>query len=338
LVLQVRAAALTNYFEVARFCGLDPYRMLRGAHLAPESIADPDFRIPLVPAATLIEDCARQSRCPAFGLLMVESQALSNLGPISLLLEHEGTARDVINAFVRYQDLLCDSLAIGIDEAGGTAILRTELPAEAALPQAREFLTGLVCRTMCELANHRWHPESAHFVHAAPGDLAAHRRIFGCPLVFESDFNGLVCASAALEAPNPQAEAVLASYAQAYVERLSFEIADRSVGGRVRRALYLLLPVGRATLDQAAASLGLHPRALQRLLEAEGLTFATLLNDVRRELASRYLSGSHHNVATIAHMTGYASPSSFSRWFAAEFGRTPVAWRAKELAENVAAA
>jgi hypothetical protein len=231
MALQVRAAALTNYFEVARFCGLEPYRMLRRARIRPESLADPDYRIPLVPAATLIEDSARESNCVAFGLLMVQSQPLSNLGPISLLLEHEGTARDVINAFVRYQDLLCDALAIGIEEADGITIIRTALPAEAARQQATEFLTGLVCRTMSECANQRWHPESAHFLHAAPNDLAAHRRIFDCPLVFESEFNGLVCPSASLKAPNPRAEAVMAGYAQAYLERLSIEIADRSPAG-----------------------------------------------------------------------------------------------------------
>jgi AraC-like DNA-binding protein len=92
----------------------------------------------------------------------------------------------------------------------------------------------------------------------------------------------------------------------------------------------LLLPAGRATLEQVGENLGLHPRALQRLLEREGRTFATLLNEVRRELALRYLSSSTHQVTAIAQMTGYAAPSSFTRWFCAEFGVAPALWRAEE--------
>ena len=59
------------------------------------------------------------------------------------------------------------------------------------------------------------------------------------------------------------------------------------------------------------------------------MSFGSLLNDVRRDLALRYLSGSTHSVSSIAQMTGYAAPSSFTRWFCIEFGTAPAAWRAE---------
>ena len=96
---------------------------------------------------------------------------------------------------------------------------------------------------------------------------------------------------------------------------------------------FLLLPAGRATLEQVGANLGQHPRALQRQLEREGRSFAMLLNEVRRELALRYLASPAQSVGAVARMTGYATPSSFSRWFAAEFGMSPAQWRAEERAE-----
>ena len=90
------------------------------------------------------------------------------------------------------------------------------------------------------------------------------------------------------------------------------------------------MPSGRANLDLVGENLGLHPRTLQRLLGREKLSFGMLLNEVRRELALRYLSGSTHSVSSIAQMTGYATPSSFTRWFCTEFGTAPAAWRAEE--------
>ena len=35
----VRAVSLTNYVEVARFAGLDPYEMLRSARITPASLS-----------------------------------------------------------------------------------------------------------------------------------------------------------------------------------------------------------------------------------------------------------------------------------------------------------
>ena len=81
----------------------------------------------------------------------------------------------------------------------------------------------------------------------------------------------------------------MARHAQRYLDMLVPDPADGSITERARRSLYLLLPAGRATLEQVGDNLGLHPRALQRLLDKEGRTFATLLNEVRRELALRYL-------------------------------------------------
>ncbi|MEA3012848.1 MAG: hypothetical protein QOD42_1393 [Sphingomonadales bacterium] len=139
---------------------------------------------------------------------------------------------------------------------------------------------------------------------------------------------------ASLGATNPDADSIMARHAQRYLDMLSSGRADGSITERTRRSIYLLLPAGRATLEQASRNLGLSPRTLQRLLDKEKHMFADLLNEVRRELALRYLASSAHNLASIAQMIGYASQSSFTRWFAAEFGIGPAAWRAEERQER----
>jgi AraC-like DNA-binding protein len=327
---QVRAAALTNYLEVARFVGLDPYRMLRRAGISVETLADPEHRLPGGRVAALLEESARDSGCASFALLMAESRSLASLGAISLLLQHEGTARDVIAAIIRYQALMAEALTVSLERAGEAWILRTDVVAGLGGPQAAELVMAMTCRTIGAVTGGRWRPESAHFIHAAPDDLAVHRRIFQCPLAFGSEFNGFACSAAALDAPNPAAESVMARHAQRYLDLLLDGRAEGSVSARAQRSIQLLLPAGRATLAQVGDNLGIHPRALQRLLEKEGATFHGLLNGSRRELALRYLAGSAQSVTAIAQMCGYASPSAFTRWFAAEFGRSPAAWRAEE--------
>ena len=335
---QLQSAALTNFFEVARFVGLDPYEMLRRFRISPDLLGDPDATLASNAVADLLEYCAEQSGCQTFGLLMAESRTLPSLGPLSLLLAHQGTARDALNALVEYQGILNEVMSLDVEHAtdaekGGLAIIRAGFLGGYDGRQAIELLMAIVCRTISEVVSGRWHPDLAYFCHSAPDDLAHHVRVFQCPLVFDADFNGLVCSEASLDAPNPAAESAMARHARRYLDMLAPAHADGSVTGRARRSLYLLLPAGRATLEQVGANLGMHPRALQRQLEREGRTFAMLLNEVRRELALRYLASPAHSVTSVAQMTGYATPSSFSRWFSTEFEMSPAQWRAEERAE-----
>ena len=290
IVPQVRAASLTNYAGVARFAGLDPLTMLRRAGIDPAALTDPDRMIPRKATAELLEDSARQSGCESFGLLMAECRSLHDFGALSLLIMHQETARGVVEVLVDYQGLLSGAHAVDLDERDGTAVIRTEFAGRIGSRQAIDLLMGTVCRAISEVVSGRWHPESAHFLRPAPPDLSIHRRIFQCELVFDSEFNGLVCSAASLDAPNPAADSVVARHARRYLDMLAPNPADGSIGERARRAVYLMLPAGRGTLEQVAENIGLHPRMLQRQLEKEGQTFATLLNDVRRELALRYLS------------------------------------------------
>lgn len=332
---RVRAASLTNYFEVARFVGLDPVKMLRRAKIDPASLADPDHPLAAARVIQLLEMSARESGCMSFGLLMAESRSVASVGAVGLLVKHQRTAREVVEAVVQYQSLVAEVIAISVENLDRATLIRTEIVGETSGPQATEFLMGMVCRTVGGAVGQRWHPESAHFQHDAPADLSVHHRVFQCPLVFRSDFNGFVCPTDSLDAPNPAADSIMARHARRYLDMLVPDPADGSITERARRCIYLLLPAGRATLEQVGENMGLSARTLQRSLEKEGRTFATLLNEVRRELALRYLASSTHSVTAIAQMTGYATPSSFTRWFAAEIGMAPAAWRAEERGEAV---
>lgn len=327
---RVRAVSLTSYCEVARFVGLDPHEMLRRGGIDPASLADPERMLPSGPVTKLLEDSARLSGGSPIGLLMAESRSIASIGAVGLLLKHQGTARDVLDAVVHYQVLMAEVIAISVEEVADTTIIHTDFREGLGGRQSTEYLTAMFCRIISEVVGGRWHPESVHFVHDAPSDLSVHRRVFQCPIAFRSEFDGLVCTTASLDAPNPAADSVMARHAQRYLDMLIPDPEDGSITERARRSIYLLLPAGRATLGQVGENLGVHPRSLQRLLEKEGRAFAILLNDVRRELALRYLSSSTHNVTAIAQMTGYAAPSSFTRWFCAEFGLSPAAWRAEE--------
>lgn len=80
----------------------------------------------------------------------------------------------------------------------------------------------------------------------------------------------------------------------------------------VRRTIYLLLPIEQAAIDQVAKHLNLSVRTMQRQLDMAGTNFSNLVEEVRRELAVRYLSNPRYPIGRVAMMPGYARPSTFT--------------------------
>ena len=91
--LQLRAAVLSHYDEVAKRLGLNPPVMLRKVGLTPRMLASPTQLIPLESALRILDISARESGCDTFGLRMAEARLLSDFGPISLLLTHQSSMR-----------------------------------------------------------------------------------------------------------------------------------------------------------------------------------------------------------------------------------------------------
>ena len=83
MVPLVRAAALTNYLEVANSLGFNACEALRRAGLNQAMLQDPEQRIPTDAAVALLEESASASDCINFGLRMAESRQLSHFGAIS---------------------------------------------------------------------------------------------------------------------------------------------------------------------------------------------------------------------------------------------------------------
>ncbi len=323
-----RAVSLSNYLEVARFVGLDPDAMLTEVGLDPAQLADHDVRVSAHAVVRLFAESARRSGCPTFGLLMAECRTFASLGPASLLMKHQPSLRSMIEAAIRFQRHFSDVVNMRLDDDEETAILRWDFTPEFTEPQWVEYSVATGYRALTEAMGGRWQPESMHFTHLAPDASDAYRRFFQCRTDFDAEFNGLSCPSSALDLPNTGASSTMAAHAERLLGMVPAGQPDGSIVERARHALYLLIHGGDTTLARVADTLGMHPRAFQRQLDKEGLSFAALLNETRRELARHYLSGQHHSIATISRLSGYSNQSAFTRWFTGEFGQSPATWRA----------
>lgn len=332
--LLVRAASLTNYREVALASGLDPVRMLIDAGLAPSALNEPDLMIPVERVGQLLQASAVQSGDESFGLRMAESRMLSNLGAVGMLIRDQATLRDSLDVLIRYHLLLNGSLSLMLEECDGVVVLREEVKAGHAQQPTRqriELVLGVILRLMRQFLGAGWQPRRVCFTHPAPRDASVHHRLFGRGIEFDAEFNCIVCAKTDLDARNPSADPAMVRYAQQLLDALDKPQRSTMLED-VRRTAFLLLPSGRCSIEQVAGHLGVACRTVQRGLADQGQSFSSMVNEIRMELATRYVIESDRPLTEVAVLLGFSAPSALSRWYHTQFGCSAKESRAARAA------
>jgi AraC-like DNA-binding protein len=93
---------------------------------------------------------------------------------------------------------------------------------------------------------------------------------------------------------------------------------------RVENAISSVLPHGRVLVEDVARSLGMSERTLARKLSDEGLNFTEILQQLRRDLAVRYLDDRKLHVSKIAWLLGFHEVSAFTNAFKCWTGKEPA--------------
>jgi len=329
----VRSATLNGYAELVTSLGHDPGALLRAAGLSPRLLKNPETLIPSSALRELLEATASATGVEDFALRMAARRTFANLGPISLVLKEEASPRQALDTLSRYLKLISASLVTRIEDVGETVIIREDLlpsPGQATR-QAMELTVGMMFRILRELIGPQWRPLQVCFTHRPPASSSAHQAFFGRHPMFNQPFNGLVCAAADLQKARTPDRSGATQLARDYLEAA---LRRRGEGTResCRDLIVALLPVGRCTAQQVAHLLRVDRRTLHRHLSADGLTFSTLLDEVRTELVIRHLGESDQPIGEIAGLLGFSNQSSFSHWFRAEFGCSVTQWRQQTAA------
>jgi AraC-like DNA-binding protein len=326
----IRAASLNGYPELARSVGLNSARLLKAVGLDPAMLADPDRRYPVKALVQLMELSASTSNVEDFGLRLSELREFTNLGPVSLVAREEPFVRGALGVFIGYLHLHNEALRIDLSEEDGLATLALDLDLGEPLVmrQAIELAVGVLYRILAQLLGSKWRAELVAFAHGRPRGTTAHRRIFGGRIEFDHDFTGIVCLSRDLDRPNPMANPSFRRYAQQYLHLID-RPKTATTKDQVRQLMLALLPAGRCSLKTIAHNLGIDRQTVHRHLVASGATYRVLLDEVRSELASRYVAEGDRNLADVGEVLGFSEISAFSRWFRKKFGVSPSTWRIK---------
>lgn len=321
---RVRATALLDLPAVALEAGVDPYPALREAGIDPADLSRADLTIPAEKVAWLLDTLAERYGLADLGLRIATRRRLANMGVAGLVLGQQATVREALAMVDRYRHLMSDSLSLHVEEADGTATAMLGLALRGPAPQRQSRELGLAAfvHLFRLLLGDDWCPDAVHFSHSAPPTPTMHRRFFACPVQFDSLFDGFEFPAADLDRVKGNVDTTLASYAANLLDSLPGQDRD-AVATMVVRLIHMLLPMGRASIENVARAMGRNVRALQRELAGQGLEFRAMLAEVRDELALVYLQDRSLTVEVIAERLGYASATAFGRAFRQRQGVTP---------------
>lgn len=325
---QVRATALLDFPAVALEAGVDPYVALRAAGIDVGLISRGDMTIPADRVAWLLDSVAEKAGIADLGIRIAMRRRLANLGVAGLVLGQQASVRAALAMAEKYGHLLSNVLSLTLEEEGiiATALIGVALGSSVPARQSRELALAAYVHLFRLHLGEAWTPRAVYFSHSKPRASTLHRRFFGCPVHFDSSFDGFECSSADLDRQNQDADAALGTYASLLLDALPNQ--GRSSTDMVLRIIHALLPMGRASLRHVAQAMSLNPRTLQRRLRAEGTVFESILDDARMVLAQELLRDPMLTVDAVAARLGYAHPSAFIRFFRQQTGLSPGAFRA----------
>src|SRR5262245_64870442 len=154
----IRSASLTDYLEVARSVGLDPYRMVDAVGLPRECLSDPDVTIRLAAVARLLESSAKSAGIDNFGLRLSEKRLPSNLGPVGLIAREQPTARTAVEVIARYIGLHSDGISVRIREDTDLVLVMPVVSVSRSVPlrQMVEQSVGVTFRTLKIILGTDW--------------------------------------------------------------------------------------------------------------------------------------------------------------------------------------
>jgi AraC-like DNA-binding protein len=150
--------------------------------------------------------------------------------------------------------------------------------------------------------------------------LAASRRLdafFAWPIAFGAERDTVEFRPEAADLTLVRADPYLHDLLVGYCEKA---LAHRArpvdaLRTRVENAAAPLLPHGKARASEVARQLGLSQRTLARRLAADGLTFAGILDELKADLARRYLQDPSLSISEIAWLLGFQEVSAFTHAF-----------------------
>lgn len=264
----------------------------------------------------------------ALALHFGEAIGVERMSIVGLIAQASETMVDAFTQLNRYSRLVVDvgggsENRFRMDEVRGELWLVDTRPNPNDFPELTE---SAFAQLVCGPRRLGVPPvaKAVHFTHSEPSYRPEYERVFAAPVFFEQTRNALKVdarlATHRIAGLPRYVFGVLADHADVLLENLEHPQTTRA---EVESLLLPILHTGGARMDGIADKMGLSRHTLSRRLKTEGVTFEQVLDELRYEMAVRYITSSKASVSETGYLVGFSDPAAFSRAFKRWTGRSP---------------
>lgn len=313
---------------------IEAAELLTEAGLQPAGPWDPKVMVPDTRYYAMLETIAAQIDATDLPLRVGASMRCDEYDALGLAWKAAPTLHGSLSRVERYARLWTSVVEYELREhdRGALFILHRAGPRRLGMRLSNEATlasTVSLARQVCPVP---FAPLEVFVQHAAPDTIAHHEAFFDCPVRFDADLDALLVSHEALAQPNILGDEGISRYLVSHLDReLSEIVVDRPLLVEAKDAIAQALSEGTPKMAEIARGLGYSARSFHRRLSEHGMSFQTLAEETRRELAEGLLRDERHSLAEIAFLTGFAEQSSFTRAFKRWVGKTPATYRKDRL-------
>lgn len=325
----VSAGLARAYFDFAAASGVDAAQLAAQAQIDPATWSDPDVRVRMACYQRLVRAGKVLSGKSGLPILFAEAIDLAEFSVVGLLANASTTMGEALNQLNRYGQLVVE-IDVGpgprfVYETHGGAVWLVDTRSDPGgfYELTESTFTRIICHPR------RFLPQpfvyEAFVTHPEPAHRADYEAVWRCPVTFDAPRNALRMDLSLRDVPLRPNPAYAFGALSEHAERLISELRTaKTARGRVEQYLMPILHTGEASMDEVASALGQSRQTLYRNLRAEGVTFAQVLDDLRRRLALDYLESKRVSVNETAFLVGFSDRSAFSRAFKRWTGKGPA--------------
>lgn len=330
----ISVPALQQYLRSAEACGLSREKMLVEAGISAEQLLDNNGRLPGDVLQRLLNYILPRCGNPLFGLQTshyIQPGSYSVMGYIAMT---SNTLAEAVTRMPQYEKLVGDMGISTVEHEPGAIVVRWHC--RFSDPLVRRHIVENVLASWTTYSRwmadaHELSPLAVRFEHEAPADrslLKHYQSIFRCPVYFGQPMSAVVIPPQIFEYPLRSPDANLRETLEQHAQSLLVSLKEKySLADQVRSLLRAMLADNSPRKEFVAEQMGLNVRTLHRKLAEENTSYQQILDDLRAELARRYLQQSLLSVEEIARKLGFTESRSFIRYFKGYTGMTPGEYR-----------
>lgn len=311
--------------------GIPAESLLSGTGLQESWVHNEKSTISYQQYCQLVENALFETQEPSLGLTIGRKFHLGEFGLYGYAMMSSSTLGEALKIGLDFWELgghlLKTSHRLDEESFSIQFLPATPLVKDRILIYGLEAIIAATQAAYSAILNRFFPLKQIQLTHSAPPYSTLYNTIFDCPVLFDRPKNEIEIAIDALDYPIVTANADIAKISKQNCEELLYKLKETDAFVDEIRRILLETPGHFPQLDDIAKSLGLSSRTLFRRLKDRNTSFQKILDEVRTEIAVKYLKRTNISIDQVSDLVGFAETTTFRRRFKKWTGLSPSAMR-----------